>query len=144
MALRSINLPEGKLVQRCANCGTERAVAVSGLVLGTKIREHETPDRIVLPVCETCGAQEVLCRTWDPGVQGPAGDHRRAVNSLAAHLRQKGQTAPELAATFAQEIATAKTPVNVGDAVMDVRTANASANVNPLGTLLAAAQMALQ
>lgn len=116
MPLKKIDLPAGNVVQVCAGCGAEHTLPVSSLRLGVVgVLGNLRPNQIELPRC-TCGAQELLLRTWDK-VDGP---HRRAVNALAAKLRADGQYPSELASVYTAELAAESSPTIVGEPVMEV------------------------
>ncbi len=92
MPILRIDSAAGELVQKCANCGTYNPVKLAALVLGDDDGEHVMPDRITLPACPTCKAQEYIFRTWDEAPKATHGTHfhghRAAVNRLAKHLAE--------------------------------------------------------
>jgi hypothetical protein len=72
--------------QCCSRCGAMHAHDISKLCLGVP---RASPDYVQLPACR-CGAVEIL--VCNPLAQ-PSNErsHRKAVNALAALLRQLGQ-----------------------------------------------------
>jgi hypothetical protein len=93
--LDKVDIATNEVGWLCGECGTDHTTKLSDLVLG----HHGNPDMIALPLC-SCGTQTCLSRTWDDKVDLP---HRRAINSLAEHLIEVGQSAPDLKAKHEAE-----------------------------------------
>jgi hypothetical protein len=88
-------------------------------VLGVSVKAaHRDPNVVALRRCSDCGAIECLVRTFEAAVDELAGthfqEHRRVVNSLAAHCKASGWSHPDLAEHHAAERAVPSAVVPAG------------------------------
>lgn len=115
-----LSIDASKLHQHCASCGATNLVPLATLVLGAGVEGRVNPNAITLPPC-SCGAREVLNRTWD---RTPRDYHRSAhceqrcaVNALAGYLKGRGQQAALARAIHAAEIGEPPEIMLIEDAV---------------------------
>ena len=121
MPIEIYDIKAGTIQQVCANCGARRELRIDVLELGVSPAPGIVAlDVMVLPACaaEGCGAVEALLRTWDTmpeaGIGSVTDKQRRAVNAIAAALKEAGRSHPEAKKQLDAE---STTPPDVGPAV---------------------------
>lgn len=111
----TIDIAAGLVTHVCPSCGAERSLPLSSLKLGF----GDNPNAIEFPRC-ACGAQEFCLRTWEPDIDFP---HRRAINALAEHLKDRGQSGPSVKTIHAAEKKDGRSPplvVDLAKPVVDI------------------------
>jgi hypothetical protein len=90
--LDAINLKAAKpfVGWLCSKCAKEHQTLVADLKLGGEASHGCNPDIIYLPACP-CGTMTFMQRTWDADESADQ-SVRRAINSLAQHLKDKNQS----------------------------------------------------
>lgn len=107
--LHILDVPFRCVVLYCASCGSAQSAPFTSLQLGTE----RDPNLIKVPACDTCGAQEILNRTFDVAPDSVA-EHRKKVNALAVALKAANRVHPNQFEFFRAE---KRAPAQVGDLV---------------------------
>lgn len=94
----------------CSNCGSDHVTETKDLILGGDAGNADgyNPDVIYLPMC-SCGTRTFLLRTWD-SLEVADQPVRRAINSLAEHLKEVGRSHPAAKARHEEEEGAAEVP----------------------------------
>lgn len=105
----AIEVSGGTAREKLGFDGRRYGARLLGLTQGAGPHKRTAPDTIDLPHCPDCGAKECLVRTWDV-VPVEHSDtlharHRRAVNTLAQHLKAHGFSDADARAIHAAEAA---------------------------------------
>jgi len=103
----AIEVSGGTAREKLGFDGRRYGARLLGVTQGGGPHRRTAPDTIDLPHCPDCGAKECLVRTWDRvPVEHSAtlhAQHRRAVNTLAQHLKTHGFSDADARALHAVE-----------------------------------------
>lgn len=106
MPIKNISVKDGLATKVCAHCKKEVQLKLDGLQLGRVVGDGVYPDDILFGEC-SCGAFEVLRRTWDTVEKQAKGTffdrHRRVVNGLGEYLKKRGLHPKELREHYKEE-----------------------------------------
>ena len=109
--ITEVDFDGGTLTYTCTGCDVAGiTVPLEDLVLGDP--DGPSPDLVRLPQHEACGGWGFFLRTWDakPEADSP---RRRAVNAVAQHLLETGQSAPNHAKGHSAEKKSGRAPAFV-------------------------------